>query len=283
MNDATFLFFFLASLGTYWHWKTVPVRRWWWLLLSSITLGLAVAAKWTAIYGVLIIGADQLITWIQQKKIPRPSTIAAMALTYALVPVIYLGSYYQYFLEFGYKWSDFITLQQQMWWYHTKLSATHAYQSRPWQWLLNLRPVWMYVDYNIPNHIRNIYNLGNTIVLWSGLIAVAELLWRVWKKFNASQIFVLLAYLLVWVPWLFSPRIMFFYHYLPAVPFLVIGLAWALDRGLDQKNDSWLYWLSWLVIMGSLVWFIFFYPQVSAWPMPLNLSQEIYYPVPSWK
>jgi dolichyl-phosphate-mannose--protein O-mannosyl transferase len=141
----------------------------------------------------------------------------------------------------------------------------------------------MYVDYNIPNHIRNIYNLGNTIVLWSGLIAVAELLWRVWKKFNASQIFVLLAYLLVWVPWLFSPRIMFFYHYLPAVPFLVIGLAWALDRGLDQKNDSWLYWLSWLVIMGSLVWFIFFYPQVSAWPMPLNLSQEIYYPVPSWK
>jgi dolichyl-phosphate-mannose--protein O-mannosyl transferase len=76
-------------------------------------------------------------------------------------------------------------LQQQMWWYHTNLKATHAYQSQWWQWPLDLRPVWFYVKYcdvtntsdascneyyrhtrNKENAVADVYTMGNPIIFW---------------------------------------------------------------------------------------------------------------------
>src|SRR6185369_7985242 len=67
--------------------------------------------------------------------------------------------------------SHFSELHHQIWWYQTNLKATHGYQSRPLQWFLDLRPVWMYVKYD-GNTIANIYSQGNPALFWLGDVAV---------------------------------------------------------------------------------------------------------------
>jgi dolichyl-phosphate-mannose--protein O-mannosyl transferase len=75
-------------------------------------------------------------------------------------------------------------LQQQMWWYHTNLKATHAYTSQWWSWPLDIRPVWFYVKYcntgsseqmckdyyqnnkNGKNSIADVYTMGNPLIFW---------------------------------------------------------------------------------------------------------------------
>lgn len=149
--------------------------------------------------------------------------------------------------------SHFGELHRQIWWYQTHLTATHDYQSRPGQWFLNLRPVWFFVEYNIgpSEKIANIYAMGNPFLFWFGAVAVVwSTVWIAVKlvlhrhKLQSPTLtklaFVLFNFLIVWLPWQFSPRIMFFYHYTPAVPLLAILLGYWLWQlftiNLKKKN-----------------------------------------------
>jgi dolichyl-phosphate-mannose--protein O-mannosyl transferase len=67
--------------------------------------------------------------------------------------------------------SHFNELHRQIWHYQTHLEATHTYQSRPYQWFFNLRPVWYYVKYG-DNTLANIYAFGNPAVFLLGAMSV---------------------------------------------------------------------------------------------------------------
>ena len=157
-----------------------------------------------------------------------------------------------------------------MYWYHTKLVATHPYQSPTWSWPLNLRPVWYYVDYQ-DTTVANIYALGNPLIFWSGLLAVIYSLFAIRHRPLAI---LLSAYFALFLPWAFSPRIMFLYHYLPATPFMVILLAWVLNR-LGKS-----FTISYLLL--AISFFIFFYPLWTAIPVPQSWA-NIFFWLPSWK
>lgn len=55
---------------------------------------------------------------------------------------------------------------------------------------------------------------------------------------NLKILFLLTAYLGMFVPWALSPRIMFIYHYLPALPFLFLILAEFVYEGVDTTKQS---------------------------------------------
>src|SRR5258708_6454576 len=130
--------------------------------------------------------------------------------------------------------SHFSELQSQIWGDQTNLKATHPYQSKPWQWIFDIRPVWQYVDYSQSSQgiISNIYDVGNPLLFWIGLLSITiiTLLFVLRKHafFTWKIGFLLLAYFIVWAPWVFSPRIMFFYHYAPAVPTLAVLTSFGL-------------------------------------------------------
>lgn len=202
-----------------------------------------------------------------------------------LMPLlVYLLSYSQYFYM-GYSFDQFIELQKQMWWYHTGLKETHPYQSVPWQWLFDLRPVFMYVGTPNAEQTINIFNLGNAIILCTGLLAV---IWNIWKIASTKNVevhwkvgIILLAYFMFWVPWIFSPRMMLFYHYLPAVPFLCILLAAWLTR-LREHQSRKLRYLANSIFFGAIVWFILFLPQNIGLPIKTGSMDAIYYALPGW-
>lgn len=272
MNDSYFLCFMLLALLFYLRWWKNPSRLSP-LLISAIALGLAVATKWTAIYVFLIIGTDSIRRCLHRETRPQPVLLLRAAAIYTLIPItLYILSYGQFFYLGG-TWTEWSELQKQMWYYHSRLTATHGYQSKPYQWILNLRPVWMHVIYPSDSVVANIYNIGNGIVLWTGLVAVC-FGWMRKSKNLVSYSFVLICYFMLWLPWSFSPRIMLFYHYLPAIPFLCILLAHFLEPYRQTRA---------VVLSLALLWFIIFFPHMTAITVPKSFAQSVYFALPGWR
>jgi dolichyl-phosphate-mannose--protein O-mannosyl transferase len=282
MNDSYFIFFALASCGAYLRWRKRgggPV-----LYVAGAALGLALSCKWTALYLFGILGLDLARSYFLGRGPRLRQPVWQLALVFGALPLlIYFLSYSQLYWLKGFHWegnAGFWTIQQQMWWYHSGLKATHAYQSQPWQWILNLRPVWLDVAYPNDATIAYMYNIGNSVILIGGLFVSLALLFRperekvphehVWARW-----FVLLAYFLFWVPWSFSPRIMLFYHYLPAVPFLCILLA----RALTVRGRRWVV----PVTVAASAWFVLFYPHLTGIAVSRSFSESVYQALPGWK
>ncbi|MFH1280350.1 MAG: phospholipid carrier-dependent glycosyltransferase [Candidatus Beckwithbacteria bacterium] len=232
------------------------------LFFTGLFLGLALATKWSSLllYPIFSI-------FLLPKLLKKPTYIFKYFVFLLLLPLtIYLLSYSQYFL-LGYSLKDFFNLHQQIYWYQTGLSATHVYQSVAWQWPLLIRPVWFHVQY-FSNKIANIYNLGNPIIFWGGLGALG---FGTFKK--GDSFYILTSYLLLFLPFIFSPRILFLHHYLPALPFLCLILAKTI-----YKNK--LLTISFLFIV--FLSFLFFYPLNTATPIPSNFL-KFWFWLPTWK
>ncbi len=292
MNDAHVSFFFVLTAWLYQRWKKRPseIRT----LLVAAAAGLAAASKWSGIFISAILVGDQLVDLVIKNKHWRqhlPAFLSLLGTLVILVPSIYLLSYSQMFAQ-GKTWDHFRELHRQIWWYQTNLKATHPYQSTPLQWVLDLRPVYTYANYDEPSKLQNMYMLGNPLVFWGGAVAALSSLVLALRflrrrklstplKLESEQYrFLLLAYLLPWVPWLASPRIMFFYHYLPAVPFLCLLLAGQL-RLLSRSGKPGR-WLAISYVSLAALAFVVFLPNWTALPVA-EVWGKIFFLLPSWR
>lgn len=247
MNDIYYVIFSLASLFF------VLNKRY---FFSALFFGFAFASKWAAIYILLITIPLVLIQKAKSKII----------YFFIIPPVIYLLSYLPFFLS-GHSPAQFWELQNQMWWYHTNLKATHAYSSSWWSWPLNLYPVWYFVEYR-DNTIANIYGTGNPMLFWLGSIALILTGWEAVKKKSQKLFTVVLAALIFWLPWSVSPRIMFLYHFSPVVPFLTLALGHQLSMDwLDKKRRKFVYLILALIVIS----FVIIYPFLTGVPLSKNL------------
>lgn len=185
---------------------------------SALLFGIAFATKWNAIYFVPLGG----LLLLQQRPPPR---ILLLAL---IPPVIYLLSYAPFFAA-GNGLSELAALQQQMWGYHTGLKAVHDYASPWWSWPLSLIPVWYSVQYR-DDQMANLFAAGNPGVFWMGLVAVAVTAVQAVRVRGRAETIVVAGYAFFLLPYALSPRILFLYHYSPAVPFLCLALGHQLAR-----------------------------------------------------
>jgi len=178
-------------------------------------------------------------------------------------------------------WSMFVGEQWQMWHYHTTLTAGHPYYSKWWEWLLDIRPVFYYVDRSTEGYVANTYNLGNPLLYWGFPIAIVLSAWLLWRKRDWRIGFVLGALAINWLPWALSPRGMFFYHFLPTVPFAVLLVAYCvmwLRRQPDPKCPR----VAGIYVALIFVSFAFFYTQLAAWTVP-DWYADIHYWLPTWQ
>ncbi len=249
MNDVYLVAFILISVIFF-----VKKRY----IVSALFMGLALATKWPGIFLSLI----YFPILLQKRQFKN-------LIYYILIPpTIYLLSYTPYFL-IGYKLNDFIELHRQIWWYQINLKATHGYSSAWWSWPLNLYPVWYFVDYQ-KNTVANIFASGNSVVFLVGSISVVLTGWEVVKKKAYGLFVILLGFLIFWLPWVISPRIMFLYHFAPSIPFLCLCLGYQLNLNLNSKEGKRLVILL-LILMGLN--FIFLYPFLTGIHLPRNLVE----------
>lgn len=255
MNDTYFLFFALFSI-----WLFLKNK----FFLSALLLGLALSSKWTAVWVLPVVFAAM---WLFKIK-PR----FKIFWFFLVPPVVYFLSYFGFFLS-GHGFAQFVELQQQMWWYHTNLAATHPFQSSWWSWPVLLRPVWFFVE-DKGDFISNIYAMGNPLVFWGGLAALGFMGFAGVVKKQKELLFVFMAWGIFFLPWALSPRIMFLYHYLPAVPFLSLALAWFLSL---QNKKTIIYCLVPIALL-----YLFFFSHWTGVFVPKWLDQ-LYYWLPGWR
>lgn len=262
MNDIYMLCFYIWSL------YSAVKTRW---KLSAILYGLALASKWSALYGLIPLA----LIYLHSNPIKLSSfSIIHNSLFIIRLLLISVAIYVLTFAPFilaGHTWAQWWELHRQMWYYHTHLVATHGYQSVPLQWIFDARPVWYWVNYG-EGVTSNIYALGNPPILWFGLTALV----LQFKKLRSFPYQLLTAsYLILTLPWLFSPRIMFYYHYLPSATFLCIILAsWLADRPLHTR----------LVMLACCsISLLLISPLLYGFPMPHIYWDTIFSFIPSWK
>lgn len=255
MNDMYLLFFMLLTF-----WLFLKDKY----LFASISLGLAVASKWSIMwFGPVLV----LAIFVLKRKFKWQYLWLGI-----IPPLVYLGSYIPFFTS-GHTVDQFIELQKQMWWYHTRLVAEHSYTSAWWSWPFNLRPVWAYVNRDVGNLVANIYIQGNPIIFWTGLVALIGGAYTAFVEKNKKLGFIIFAYFAMFATWAVSPRIMFFYHYLPSFAFMSIILGFMLKRNT---------WAIKPVLILGLISFIYFYPHWTGIQIPVWLDNS-YYWLSTWR
>lgn len=279
MNDIYVVTFILAALLLYWRWFNQPKHKHF-LIVSSLCTGLAIATKWSGVFLLGVVGLMEFSRLVKHRQI-EPKRYAQLLISFVFIPiVIYFLSFSQFWLQ-GHTLDQFIELHNQIYRYQTGLTATHPFQSKPWQWPIPLRTVWYHVRYDTTT-IANIYALANPIISWGGLVAIAWMILKAItrKRIVAPYFLVLSAYFLMWTPWLLSPRIMFYYHYLPAIPFLAIILAIALRNLWDQHNSAKGLVVAFITI--SCAAFVFFFPLWTGLFVPQTLLPYFFW-LKGWK
>lgn len=260
MNDTYLLFFSLLTIYLF-----VINKN----FLSALALGLAFSSKWSAFWVVPILIISHFVFG---KKVS-----AKYFWFLVLPPLIYVASYAGMFLT-GHEFTTFIEVQKQMWWYHTNLNATHTYASPWWSWPVMARPIWLYTKTFTNDKVANIYAMGNPAVFWGGFISfflslfylVRQKLFRSTKTdiFRKRLGLVIFSYLIFFVPWAMSPRIMFLYHYLPSISFMVILIAFVLRK----------FPRSLLVFFTlSFILFIYLFPHLTGLPIAKALDNSYYW------
>ncbi|MBQ6449844.1 phospholipid carrier-dependent glycosyltransferase [bacterium] len=259
MNDIFVTTFSALAILFYWYYYHRPQQtRWLWAM--AISVGLACASKWSGFWLFPFIGFWEILRWKIWQTTNKKKAVALVVFTAGIAACVYLTSYGQMFYLGG-SLRHFLALHNQIIDYQFYLNATHPYASRAWQWPLGLRPVYLYLDseqndrayWNTPFYPSWYLALGCLVA--EILIVIADFYQEVWRRRQTqvasktvrrfftdyeSQLFLLLGYFALWTPWIFSPRIMYFHHYLPALPCLWVLASGTICKLLDKpiKNDT---------------------------------------------
>jgi len=136
----------------------------------------------------------------------------------------------------GYGWS-LDELHSQMFGYHFGLQAGHPAASPWWSWPLDLKTVWFYGHDFDGRRIATIYNGGNPILFWTGVPAIVWISFQAWRRRSPALVLLVAAFAFQFLPWTRIERATFEYHYLTAVLFAMVAVAYVVDEAL--RSWSW--------------------------------------------
>jgi dolichyl-phosphate-mannose--protein O-mannosyl transferase len=150
-----------------------------------------------------------------------------------------------------------LPLQWDMYLRQKQVLPHHTYQSQWWTWPLLIRPIW-YLYEPADGAQRGILLLGNPVVMWGGLVAVAALYWG-WVKTGSAR---LLGPALLWTlavaQFAIIPKSLgFYYYYYPASVFLCVAIAVAFDHWRVRRGAE-------LFLFAAFAMTLFFLPVLSA-------------------
>ena len=311
--DTYGVFFILVSYYFMYRWLSVPsgtklrksVPS---LFLSGLFWGIGCASKWTVIYagvGLALLWLLGLIfkgrEWhkaLGEAARPRfslhvPGTVALSVIFFVIIPVaIYVASYIPYATAAAARDGVEPTWQlllQQVWdnqvfmfTYHKGVHTPHPYESYWFQWIFDGRPILYYREYAADGLSRSLFaSFNNPMVSWTGLLAFFALIIQMLRRKSGQALFILIAILSQFVPWLGIGRILFAYHYFPTVLFLVFAISFLMNDMLTRRRTG--YKLAVYGFTGvTVALYALFYPVLIGLYVPLWYSSAFVRWMPSW-
>nr|WP_277605524.1 phospholipid carrier-dependent glycosyltransferase [Glycomyces sp. L485] len=253
-----------------------PVRRRpklgipWWRIATAVLLGLAMSTKWSALWYILAC-IVLFIVWDWRLRVdagarkPLTDTVIyefAQNLWFGFLAIgVYLATWIGWFANDNGSYRHWLADQGRPeppvigelvnWFqyhlsvydFHSSLSKEHTYQSTPFEWLFNLRPVVFFWSSDVPCGAERcageILLLGTPLLWWAFVPATAALLvWALYKR-DWRAWFLLVGIGAGIAPWFFYPeRTMFFFYTAPAVPFFIGAVTWCLGMIIGRYRPG---------------------------------------------
>jgi len=265
MNDTVYLFFsLLAVFVFYTYWRQQKLEQ---LCLLGLVLGLALATKWTALW---LIGA--VFIWELRRLIVKRSWLELPFLVFSLVLMplaVYLLSFLPYFLA-GKNLSDWWQLQTQIWNFQWHLVQSHPYQSQALTWPLQwqLLPLFQSGRHLILAQINPVYPLFVWLSLVFYLIFPKQR-WHLIKHLDPEFYLVLVVFLISFLPWQLVERPLFLYHFLPALPYLILLISRLIYvQALKVNDHQTRVALLFNIIFWPVLVFLMLYPVLTGLSLP---------------
>ena len=162
--------------------------------------------------------------------------------------------------------------------YHSKLTATHPFQSQWYQWVLDIRPIWYYINRN-GNLAQSISCFSHPLITWASFIAMIYCCYTFVKKRTDSLIIILIGFFSALIPWMVVSRCVFAYHFYPSTPFYLLMLTYGI-RYLESKTNN--YRLTHIFIRVCIIVFILFLPAVCGFTTTQSYLSGFLTWLPSW-
>ncbi|HID19748.1 MAG TPA: phospholipid carrier-dependent glycosyltransferase [Methanophagales archaeon] len=285
------------------------------LFISIIFVGLCFAVKWTAAFSLIAILILLLISNIRNRK-PIFSDYKIVLAGLCVSAAIYLATYIPYmFSGTGHALLDIhrvplylkyiseylsvgnvsftppssVTVfdsQLGMFGYHATLNATHPFSSPWWSWQLMLKPLWVYSN-SWDTMVSTIVLMGNPAIWWGSipaLILIAATFAR--EKIRRERgdfvsLFILIPFLLLWLPYVLISRILFIYHFAPEVPFMILAITYWLNKLWQNHSHrhekkivvNRILVISFLILTAIL--FFLFYSVLSGYPVSYEYKEGL--------
>jgi dolichyl-phosphate-mannose-protein mannosyltransferase len=279
-----------------------------WRIAGGVLLGCACAVKWSgvwflAFFAILSLFWDRA-AW-REAGVPSPTrTTLRRGLPGAVwalgaVPVLtYLASFTGWFLgetsqgkawaqqnpDTAYPWIP--DALRSLWhehaqWleFHNGLSSPHPWESGPWSWLVDGRPILLWNPQGLTDPagdqvIRYILMVGTPTLWFAFAPAMLWLLWRIVARRDPAAVPVAVGIAAGWLTWFINlDRTMFIFYMAPALPFFVLAVVLALQdvlgRGRDTDPLRRQVRLGAVCLYVALVaaTFVFFYPVLTGQPL----------------
>ena len=226
-----------------------------WLILFTVALGCLVSSKW---YGVMGFGVSFLVLtflFLQRYFTRRRPVLwgnpRGFRIDGALMTIVFVSA-----TVYGLVWvpdlvrhgkdeianfNDVVNRQYTMYEYHHNLVATHPYSSKWWEWPLDYVPVAYYYQDHRKNQsdengccVYEITSMPNPFIMWFGLLTVPWVGVLAWRQRNKGYALLVLTYLMQWLPWALSPRLVFAYHFYVDIPLICLCNAIVLQQRLEM-------------------------------------------------
>jgi dolichyl-phosphate-mannose-protein mannosyltransferase len=246
-----------------------------WRILAGLAFGAAAATKWSAapaLAGAIALTAAWEYGRRKRLGLRRPGweTIRDEAfgvfVFLMLVPIaVYAASFAKWWADSGFHPAAFWRLQVGMADYSIHLRASHPYSSRPWWWLLLKRPVDYYYQGNAAGTTSaEVLGMGHPLLFWGSVLTVPYVFARAVARRDWRGWFLIVAFLILYLPWFAAARTSFLFYMAPVTPFMVLATVYVLRDlsevrlGIEQRR--WLAPVAAALVVVSVAMFVFFFP-----------------------
>ncbi|MFE9022321.1 dolichyl-phosphate-mannose--protein mannosyltransferase [Streptomyces sp. NPDC007808] len=290
--------------------------------LAGLMLGLAIGTKWNGLYFLAAFGLMTVLWDVGARRVAGAAhpyravvkrdlglaflaTVPVAVVTYIaswtgwiLSPTDGTGGYYRNWASADGRSSDWSWLFPDWWlslWhyenqvydFHVGLSSPHTYQSNPWSWIVDGRPVSYFYESPLPGRdgcpvdagekcAREVLAIGTPLLWWVAAFAILYVLWR-WlfrRDWRAGAIACGVA--AGYLPWfLYQERTIFFFYAIVFLPFLCLAVAMLLGaiigppRTGDTRRVAGATGAGVLVLL--IAWnFIYFWPIYTGTAIPID-------------
>lgn len=235
--------------------------------LSGVFVGLAGACKWNAIdtLAVFFLVAFALL-WVSRRKVAdsrHSLSVYARNIEQIGLPILLIGLIVVPVASYSFAFwilcrvihSPFnlheLAAMNIFMWHFNRTTAINPLITSPWySWPLNLKP-----------QRALSYLMGNPVITWGGLLALALCIRRLWKEITLPEGLVFLLFTSNYLQWIVTPQKgLYYYYYYPCVMILGVTIAVAIRR-LPARVFGMR--ISLLFLVGALVVFVRSYPQMA--------------------